>query len=60
MRFCFSTLLLFSGDLEQKSNRLNLPVNFVIENNAEIDHDGVPLVQKAVIRCGLALHTNDF
>ena len=23
-----------------------------------IDHDGIPLVRKAMIRCGLALNTN--
>ena len=37
---------------------MNLAVKCVIEVNAMIDHDGIPLVQKVMIRCGLELNTN--
>ena len=35
-----------------------LAVKCVRELNAMIDHDGIPLVRKAMIRCGLALNAN--
>ena len=37
---------------------MNLAVKCVSEVNAMMDHDGIPLVRKAMIRCGLALNTN--
>ena len=37
---------------------MNLAVKCVREVNAIIDHNGISLVRKAMIRCGLALNTN--
>ena len=37
---------------------MNLPVKCVIEVNAKINHYGIPLVRKAMIRCGLELNPN--
>ena len=37
---------------------MNLAVKCVSEVNAMVNHDGVPLVRKAMIQCGLALNTN--
>lgn len=39
---------------------MNLAVTFVKEVIAVINHDGIPLVQKAIIRCSLALNTSGF
>ena len=41
-----------------KSYFMNMAVKCVSEVNAKIDHDGIPVVRKAKIRCGLALNTN--
>ena len=37
---------------------MNLAVKCVREVNGMVDRDGIPLVLKAVIRCGLELSTN--
>ena len=37
---------------------MNLEVKYVSEVNAMVGQDGIPLVRKAMIRCGLALITN--
>ena len=37
---------------------MNLAVECINEVNAMIDHDGIPSVRKAMVRCGLALNTN--
>ena len=37
---------------------MNLTVKCVIEVNAMIYHYGIPVIRKAMIRCGLALNTN--
>ena len=41
-----------------KSYFMNLAVDFVSEVNDMIDHDEIPFVRKAMIRCGLALNKN--
>ena len=41
-----------------KPYSMNLAVKCASEVNAVIDHNGIPLVRKAMIRCGLALNTN--
>ena len=37
---------------------MNLQVKCVSEVNGMINCDGIPLVRKAMIQCGLALYTN--
>ena len=37
---------------------MNLAVKCVSEVDGMIDRDGIPLLRKAMIRCGLALNTN--
>ena len=39
---------------------MNLEAKCVSEVNAMVDHDGIQLFRKAMIRCGLALSTNGF
>ena len=37
---------------------MNLAVKCVIEVNVVVDHDGIPLVWKAIIRFGIALRAS--
>ena len=42
----------------QKTIVYDLEVKCVKEENAMVDHDGIPLIRNVMIRCALALNTN--